>query len=1174
MRLVRLWLKAYGPFTDGTIDFSPPGEASGAGLHLIYGANEAGKSSALRAILDLRFGIPLRSPDDFLHPARKLRVAGTFVAPDGAVVNLMRRKGRGVTLSHFDPATGESMESLAVEQSLETALSGGLERRDFEAMYGLNHARLREGGEQLLKGEGELGSALFAASAGSRGAAQILAELETDAKRLYNPHGRSQNAVINEAKNQLEIQRQRLREAQVRPADWQSLKRVHDQALNDLAEIDANLEHLRRRENELTELRTVAPLLKELDLWRDELERLEGVVELAENARDERLAAQQSLRNASTGLKQAGEELAACEQGLQGLVIEEALLEHADSIERLAAAVEPVAQQRLEAHKLAQETEQQAQELMTLAKRLAPESSLDQLLAALPGEADRVGLEFNLDTARRLQERLRGLREREAELRQADAEDVAPRSPLVAEEVRSRLLNARRRAQGLGEIGQRIAGLESDIEDRETGLRQAQSDLGVNSLADLRHARPLLEAQIVQVREQFTGQEQEIGRQLERARRLGADLELEIVQQRQLAAEGEVVTAETLQAARRRRDQGWRLIREAYIEGKRSEAEAEQAFGSSQPLPEAFETVQREADRKADLLRADATRAAGYEACAARIEDLQKRQAETAAGLERFKLDRQVLQNDWSEQLRSARLPMIDPAALLEWQKERRRLLGLATDRDRLVSERDRLLADMKDARDCLSQALHQVGQRQLPGDLAALIVRAVSWEEEAVAAAAEQSARARAERIRQQEQSRLGEQIAKAEQEMADSLQALKLWSERLQLAEGSGVHQIKARLDELSRLEKKAETWTESRRQLQRLQAFVDDFTQQASRLAQVLAEPAPILADDFAMRLRGRLESARQTQREKESLLRDQQRAEERQLSLKAVVEKAEVTLSELCRRAGVASSDRLPACEERSQRRKEAYRSLENQRRQLQQASGLSEEVLRERLQDLDSAALEGERERCREDIKRLKEAQARARQGEEEARHALEAVDTSDDAALAREGMESAAARYRSALQPWARIKLARALLLQAMNRFRERAQAPMLSAASSYFALMTDGRYSRLLTEEEKGRPILLAERRDGMRIDVAAMSEGTVDQLYLSLRLAALDLRRGSQPQMPLVLDDVLITSDDQRSGNILRALASFAEHGQILLFTHHQHLLELAEKTLGGRLFKVHRL
>ena len=132
----------------------------------------------------------------------------------------------------------------------------------------------------------------------------------------------------------------------------------------------------------------------------------------------------------------------------------------------------------------------------------------------------------------------------------------------------------------------------------------------------------------------------------------------------------------------------------------------------------------------------------------------------------------------------------------------------------------------------------------------------------------------------------------------------------------------------------------------------------------------------------------------------------------------------------------------------------------------------------------------------------------------------------------------------------------------------------MVAAASTYFALITGGRYPRLAADETGDQPVLKAERADGVRIGVEAMSEGTADQLYLALRLAALELRHASHPQMPLVLDDVLVTSDDARAANILRALARFAERGQVLLFTHHRHLIEVARATLGDDALVTHSL
>ena len=85
----------------------------------------------------------------------------------------------------------------------------------------------------------------------------------------------------------------------------------------------------------------------------------------------------------------------------------------------------------------------------------------------------------------------------------------------------------------------------------------------------------------------------------------------------------------------------------------------------------------------------------------------------------------------------------------------------------------------------------------------------------------------------------------------------------------------------------------------------------------------------------------------------------------------------------------------------------------------------------------------------------------------------------------------------------------------------------------------------RLVADEEGATSVLLAERPDAKRIGVEAMSDGTSSQRYLTLRLAALQLRKSSHPPMPLVLDDVLITSDDERPANILRELARFAAGG-----------------------------
>ena len=79
MRLNRLDLTRYGHFTGRSLSFPLP--APGApDLHVIYGANEAGKSTLLTAWLDLLFGIHLQSRNAFLHPGPTMRIGNTQTA--------------------------------------------------------------------------------------------------------------------------------------------------------------------------------------------------------------------------------------------------------------------------------------------------------------------------------------------------------------------------------------------------------------------------------------------------------------------------------------------------------------------------------------------------------------------------------------------------------------------------------------------------------------------------------------------------------------------------------------------------------------------------------------------------------------------------------------------------------------------------------------------------------------------------------------------------------------------------------------------------------------------------------------------------------------------------------------------------------------------------------------
>jgi len=1171
MKIQRLLLKAFGPFTDTEIDFRGEGGTSSANLHVIYGANEAGKSSALRAMSDFRFGIPPRSSDNFIHDNNKLRIAAEFETADGETVCLVRRKGNKHTLSAFDMGKGEAIDGSTVSREHELSLTDGLDRAEYEAIFGLNHQRLRSGGNLLLKGQGELGSALFEASAGTRGMREILSELEAEAKRYYSP--RASSAVINAAKKELDEQRRVWKQSLTRPADWQQLNRAHEQTKAALQAIDDELEALRRKNNELTELRTVAPLLQQYDRALLGLQALANAPDLTETAREERQAAEQALSHAQADIESANSEITRCAAALQVLVIEPALLEHKDVIERLAAKIDIVQQSLLDVQQHHAAIESDEKRLLELAKRVAPGTSIDEIIAAIPSDADLADLNHHLIEINRLAERQNGLRESIKALHDAEASGLneLPDSPDPI--ARQAVQLALRNGQAMGDIARQIADMKRENINIEGKLAQALSDLAMADDEQLRSARPLMEAELTHARHAQAAIDDTMRQLHDEDQRLEHDLEVQQQKQRQLGAEGEIVTFETLQAARQHRDQGWSLIRQTYVEKLSNELET--VFDPDKPLPEAFESAQANADRQADLLRADTKRAARYEENAGRIRDMQERRSEIVSALKDCKGSRQALKGAWHQQLADARLPELSPEALHEWQADRDIALGIS---DRLAElQRDiaQQSGNQQEGLSMLAMALHSVGQQfSESSTLSARIDLAMQWEKQMTETDAERSAQVKTARLRQTESERLSAQSANVEADLERHLVRVSGCCEKLFIRPDSESSVVRTRLDELEKLSRQSASLAVLKSRQAQSQAVIQVFETQTNELARMLAEPAPIIAIDFAARLLDRLNQSAEQARQKTSLSRDEKRACDLKSQSETKQKLQTDILARLCTEAGVESIEALPHAEDRAAQKRQDQLAVDTLRNQLLQVSAHSETELRERLAEQDIATIESERERCQMDISRFEQDQSDARQAEETARRTLEQIDTSDSAAAAREAMESAIARYRAAIRPWARLKLAHSLLQRALKQFRERAQAPMVTAASTYFSLMTEGRYVRLSADESGDEPILMAERQDGVSIRVEAMSEGTADQLYLALRLASLEMRRSSGSFLPLILDDVLITSDDQRATHILKALARFSEGGQVMLFTHHHHLIDITRSTLADGVVKTHQL
>lgn len=188
----------------------------------------------------------------------------------------------------------------------------------------------------------------------------------------------------------------------------------------------------------------------------------------------------------------------------------------------------------------------------------------------------------------------------------------------------------------------------------------------------------------------------------------------------------------------------------------------------------------------------------------------------------------------------------------------------------------------------------------------------------------------------------------------------------------------------------------------------------------------------------------------------------------------------------------------------------------------------------------------------------------------EARRAFAALDTvAGDAAGASADAEQARAEMALQAESYL-LKRAQAITLRwAIERYRQERQDPLLLRASALFRRLTLGRFVELRIDHDAALPRLLGVRDGGRQaIDVEAMSDGTADQLFLALRLAAAEQSVAAGVRLPFLADDLFINFDDDRARAGFEVLSEMAQSTQVLFFTHHAHLREIARDVTGVEL------
>ncbi len=1151
MRLLDLALDVYGPFKGLRLEFDPD-----AKVHIVHGANEAGKSSALAAIGDLFYGAPRREKISFLRP-KDMRLGATIKGRNGQMLQFFRRRGDKNTLLD---AAGSPLPDDALAPFL-----GAATREIFHRAFGLDAQSLREGGDEMLHAEGEIGASLFAAASGLRGLLDLRKGLEEEADKIFGDR-RAGHRAFYQALDRYDAARAREKSALVSESQLKAVNEAIETSAERIAEIEAAERQAQAERRRLERLRKAAPILRRLAALRAEGAVFSDLAAISPQAAanfSEKIAARDRAREQAEQARKKSEAARAEREAAQP---DADVLAQGEAIEALIRASGAFEKSSGDLPKRETAWREARQKLDLLAQGCGL-ATLDEMRAAAPDSATLLRAERlaarGRDFALKRQQPERDLAEEESRLAALGAQqgEALPEAEALREKLRA-----------FGEVERLDAAFRDASRLRDDNARQLAEAQGRLSPPlpdlDLFARRPSPEASAIeQAARAFDDFSARDAAQRAKARQATEKLDLAQGQLRKLELQGPIASLAELRAVRARRDKSWRDLRGLFAAPPPEPARLEDHA-------RVFETFSAEADRNADALLAGAAQVAAAEAEREKIAVHHNEKNGAEAALRELEKEGARLRDDWAGAWQASGVTPAAPRDMLAWRAKADHLLAAREELARQKARAEELRLALDEARPGLEALAGECGLPPLtlgPGALARRIAARIGEIAQAQGAAREARVRLadapeRIARLKVQ-LARLAEEEAVWRNDWREALARLRLDADATFEEARERIALFRALPAELADEEQKA----------RRVAAIRDDilsFEQGLDSLLALCGRDIPARpAEAAAAKLRDRLARARETAALRARAERALHEAEETMRQGDEALAQAEWQVENLRAEFGAAGDPEFLAA--RFSAREAAEREIKAQAENLALvADGLDEAALARQMEGFEADAAEI---RLAEIARQSEEHTDLARKvfAEQSAKKAeWAALQESAGAEAAIFARESARADIHEQARRWATLKLAALLVDAGLARHRAERKDPLLARAGALFSSLTEGRYSGLdQTFGEDGELHLSARRADGQDLELRFLSEGARDQLYLALRLAFLEDYAARAEAPPFIGDDLFASFDDRRVTAGFHALAAASATIQPILFTHHEHILSVAEAALG-RAVQVLRL
>ncbi|WP_273455871.1 AAA family ATPase [Nevskia ramosa] len=1153
MRIERLLAERYGKFEGFALDLPTPKDGA-PDLHLVVGSNEAGKSTLRRAILELFYGFPTQKHAMSYRHGSETTVAAEI--SNGSDRFVWRR-----TRARKNPLVDAA--GVAVPATVQAQILGATGREEFEAMYCLDHDGLREGGQSILKGESDLGRMLFEAATGLRQLGAVQVSIDEACNKLIARHGatRTRFKELAAAAKAAEDNR---KAAEVLAPEYR--RRVDERERAQVALREAK-KALSAAQAEQGRLQLFSALLPLLAVYRDHEARLREVPAGRDLPADAstRLSAYEQDRSDHTRLvDEAKSELAERQSAFSQCPERDPVLDLAGEISAIAGKSDDPRNDR---DRLQGELQNLVATVRGLAAGLGfPEMSASQLREVVPSYATRIALQQALNDLNNARTREQNSLEQHAKAEKAlkDALLTLKEHPLatVSQELMA-VLDHAATIPGAADV---------ELADRQARSALDAAMLGLEpwrGVVDrLRALVPPTSESLSNWGERDAAQTKALNEAKAELRQADARIKSANSDLQLLPDAAETGRHDVLSRERAARDAAWKAIKSGGTTVQAGSNTLETHIGASDWEADALIAHADFAARRAGLEREIAGATADARAARGMVTQID---ATIAA-----------LKSEIAEACRQMGLPELERPALRNWLERRDAALAKADDaRAKSVSlaARKEQIANGVSA---ATAALVSEGRdpSRLSGlDLPALLRLGKSQIEEQ--RTAEERHRTAAKDVREA-QAKFDGLITDHEAATSEAANRETEWVKAL--SDAALPAQVTAAtllplLPRFDDLEKQLNEITGIENRL----AEIGDFLGKQEDRWRALAGRAGIDVDGLSpqqmestLRLRLLLATeAEQSRRQAEVALADANKALDKAIS---AAQRGADAIKPLLEQTGTDDLAEAITLAAHSDRRRECRSSLQTAGEAvLHAAGGRSLEQISADLAGRTPEDVESAKRGIDADLPSLDSARDAAQTAAEAAERAVGEVAGSGIAAEAAGQRLQVHSQMADVVRQYLRLKAASAVIRRTLQVYREEKQGPVVALASRYFSELTNGAFERLALDEEGLETTFVSIRAGGppesRKVGLDGLSDGSRDQLYLALRLAGIELQiRDNQRCVPVVCDDLFVHFDDDRAGAAFKSLAGLGTSTQVIYFTHHPHLTDVATKANRG--WKIHQI